>query len=301
MRLPAAMSARPLVCRGASASLLRLLVAAFAVTVTGLAAALVASSMPDTGAQSKARPGGERAASGKSTDCTLDKTAACPQRSPRDARIAPRPLHGRNRTSWSAAPVSAHRRTASRARREGARGCCEATMSRAGPSRVAFTRGGWRGLEVGSGASRGLCSRRRSRVLVMQQSISPLPSFMRDARPSPWARAARDSAHRWHARRVAASGALRRGVAGAAAALESAVSALSNAAEQDDLLPHAQPIDRSMWSTSHERLMLAAVIVMLHAWPAALGSSVAALPMIIGGIGVAAMVIWIGWYWADEA
>jgi hypothetical protein len=50
-----------------------------------------------------------------------------------------------------------------------------------------------------------------------------------------------------------------------------------------------------------ERLLLVALVVVLYALLAALGLSVAAMPMLVGGAGVAAMVIWIGWYWADEA
>ncbi len=51
----------------------------------------------------------------------------------------------------------------------------------------------------------------------------------------------------------------------------------------------------------YERLQFVAVIVALHALLAALGLSIAALPMIVGGAGVAAMVVWIGWFWPDEA
>ena len=64
---------------------------------------------------------------------------------------------------------------------------------------------------------------------------------------------------------------------------------------------HEEPIDDCLPGTFRQRAWLVAMIVVLYALIGALGSSVAALPMIVGGIGVASMVAWIGWYWADEA
>lgn len=50
-----------------------------------------------------------------------------------------------------------------------------------------------------------------------------------------------------------------------------------------------------------ERAWFAAAIVSAYALVAVLGLSPAAAPLVLGGVGVALMVAWIGWYWPDEA
>lgn len=50
-----------------------------------------------------------------------------------------------------------------------------------------------------------------------------------------------------------------------------------------------------------ERAWFAAAIVAVYALVGVLGVGLAAVPLVLGGIGVALMVAWIGWYWPDEA
>lgn len=50
-----------------------------------------------------------------------------------------------------------------------------------------------------------------------------------------------------------------------------------------------------------ERAFFGLAIVAIHALMAGLGLSPAALPLIVGGVGAALMLAWIGWYWPDEA
>jgi hypothetical protein len=50
-----------------------------------------------------------------------------------------------------------------------------------------------------------------------------------------------------------------------------------------------------------ERVWFAAAIVSVYALVGVLGLGPASVPLVLGGIGVALMVAWIGWYWPDEA
>jgi hypothetical protein len=113
------------------------------------------------------------------------------------------------------------------------------------------------------------------------QTLTSAPSFLRD-RPAwigDWVRHARDavvSNASWPARAFVALRAL-------------SLSARGSVVFERVSCPRA------------ERAWFAAAIVAVYALVGVLGFGPAAAPLVLGGVGLALMIAWIGWYWPDEA
>ncbi len=113
------------------------------------------------------------------------------------------------------------------------------------------------------------------------QTLSLVPSFLRD-RPASIGVLVR------HAREVVASG-------------PSWLERASRMLRTFSVSARGSTVFERVSCPRSERAWFAAAIVAVYALAGVLGLGPAAAPVALGGVGVALMIVWIGWYWPDEA